>query len=189
MNNKLSKHFLLLGCVGVLVAPNAYAQEIEMSPLAAPEISEGDVRLPQKEDKPSVEVIDAGGTSVEEEEEAMVSFPAVKLRALDKITARTVSFDVAVGETVKFGDIYIRPQICKEPPPIEDPESSAFLQIWEKADEGAKWNFSGWMFASSPALSAMDHPVYDVWVLDCIEAIEEENNDAEADEKEEEAKE
>jgi hypothetical protein len=117
----------------------------------------------------------------------MEVFPAVRLRALDKITARTVSFDVKVGETVKFGDVYIRPQTCKEPPPIEEPESLAFLQIWEKTPENkSKWIFSGWMFASSPGLSAMDHPVYDVWVLDCVDAkdvkpAETENVDADKD--------
>lgn len=52
---------------------------------------------------------------------------------------------------------------------MEKPESAAFLQIWEKkpADEKPKWVFSGWMFASNPSLSAMDHPVYDVWVINC----------------------
>lgn len=113
----------------------------------------------------------------------MDSYPVVKLQSLDKITARTMTFEANVGNTVKFGSLYIKVQACRKAPPIEQPESAAFLQIWEvkssadkegdvgKKDapkEDAQWIFSGWMFASSPALSHMDHPVYDVWVLDCL---------------------
>ena len=100
----------------------------------------------------------------------MDDYPIVKLRSLDKVTARTVTFEAHVGSTVKFGPLYIKVQACRKAPPIESPESAAFLQIWEvtPADE-AQWVFSGWMFASSPGLSPMDHPIYDVWVLDCLE--------------------
>lgn len=97
-------------------------------------------------------------------------YPVVKLRSLDKITARTMTFEAKVGSTVRFGEIYIKVQSCRKPPPVEKSEAAAFLQIWQanEAKETSKWIFSGWMFASSPALSAMDHPVYDVWVLDCL---------------------
>lgn len=99
-------------------------------------------------------------------------FDTVVLRSLDKITARTTTFEVQVGKTVQFGTIYIRPQSCRETPPVEEPESAAFLQVWEKRPDAldSEWVFSGWMFASSPGLSPMDHPVYDVWVLDCKNA-------------------
>lgn len=99
----------------------------------------------------------------------MIEFPRVKLQSLDKITARTMTFEADVGSTLRFGPLYIRVQKCKKTPPIEKPESAAFLQIWQ-VDPGAEpeWVFSGWMFSSSPALSAMDHPIYDVWVLDCL---------------------
>jgi hypothetical protein len=81
-----------------------------------------------------------------------------------------MTFEVKVGNTVKFGPIYIKVQACRKAPPIDAPESAAFLQIWEVTPKGeSKWIYSGWMFASSPALSAMDHPIYDVWVLDCLE--------------------
>jgi len=92
----------------------------------------------------------------------------VKVRILDKITANTETFDLEIGKTVAYGSMRIRPMTCKKAPPIEEPESTAFLQIWEKTFEGNdEWIFSGWMFASSPSLSAMEHPVYDVWVIDC----------------------
>lgn len=97
-------------------------------------------------------------------------YPSIKLRSLDKITARTLTFDAQVGNTVKFGDIYIKIQTCRKPPPVEKNESAAFLQIWQvnKIKKESKWIFSGWMFASSPALSGMNNSVYDVWVIDCF---------------------
>jgi hypothetical protein len=99
-----------------------------------------------------------------------IDFPVVKLRSLDKTSARTSIFEAAVGSTVKFGDVYIKVQACRKAPEMEQPEAAAFLQVWDvNAEEKAEWIFSGWMFASSPGLSAMDHPIYDVWVLDCLE--------------------
>jgi hypothetical protein len=100
----------------------------------------------------------------------MEDYPVVKLQSLDKITARTMTFEARVGSTLKYGPLYIKIQACRKAPPIEQPEAAAFLQIWEVTPENdAKWVFSGWMYASSPALSPMDHPVYDVWVLDCLQ--------------------
>ena len=94
----------------------------------------------------------------------------VVLRALDKVTATTKDFKVPVGESLKYGSLDIKVQHCEKKPPEEVPEVYAFLQIFEKQpkhDEPVKL-FSGWMFASSPALSALEHPVYDIWVLDCV---------------------
>lgn len=105
----------------------------------------------------------------------MQDLPVIKLQSIDKITGRTLTFEARVGSTVKYGPLYIKVQACRKAPPIERPESAAFLQIWEMTSEkDSKWVFSGWMFASSPALSAMDHPIYDVWVLDCLEKKTEE---------------
>lgn len=102
---------------------------------------------------------------------SLIDQDTVVLQLLDKMTARTSSYDVQVGKTVKFGTLYIKTQACRKSSPVEKPEAAAFLQIWEvKPEEKPQWIFSGWMFASSPALSAMDHPVYDVWVIDCKNA-------------------
>ncbi len=99
----------------------------------------------------------------------MEDYPVIKLQSLDKVTARTMTFEARVGSTVKFGPLYIKIQACRKTPPIEKPESAAFIQVWEvTAEDKAQWVFSGWMFSSSPALSPMDHPIYDVWVLDCL---------------------
>jgi hypothetical protein len=101
----------------------------------------------------------------------MEDMPVVKLRAMDKVSARTVTFETGVGSTVKFGSLYIKIQTCRRAAPVEQPEAASFLQIWEAdVSENSQWVFSGWMFSSSPGLSAMDHPIYDVWVLDCLSA-------------------
>lgn len=95
------------------------------------------------------------------------------LRTIDKVSARTHTFEVPVDKTVKFGSsLFIRVRACRKSQPLDQPENAAFLQIWEKkpAEAKSKWVFSGWMFSSSPALSAMEHPVYDVWVIECKNA-------------------
>lgn len=103
---------------------------------------------------------------------ATIDTSIARLQSIDKVTARTLTFEVNVGSTVKFGSLYIKLQACRKAPDIEEPESAAFMQIWEVSGEDterekANWVYSGWMFASSPGLAAMDHPIYDVWVLGC----------------------
>ena len=101
----------------------------------------------------------------------MSDHPIVKMKALDKSTARTVTFEAKVGSTIEYGSLFIKVQACRKSEPLEKPENAAFLQIWEVPlhAEKSEWVFSGWMFSSSPALSAMDHAVYDVWVLECLD--------------------
>ena len=108
------------------------------------------------------------------------------LRALDKITGRSTDIDVKVGEPVVFGSLKVELQVCYQTPPEEAPESAAFLKIVstqpvavetmeaavdaedvETVSEENPELFSGWMYASSPGLSALEHPVYDVWVIRC----------------------
>lgn len=90
------------------------------------------------------------------------------LRGLDKVTARVFTVEAPIGQVVRTGTLEIIARICDKRPPEETPESAAFLDIWEvRPGEPAESVFRGWMFASSPALSAMEHPVYDVWVVDC----------------------
>jgi len=94
------------------------------------------------------------------------------LQGLDKTTARISKFDAPVGKAVRFGRLIITVRACVKHPPEEEPESAAFLQIDEvRAGERnsvvSQRVFSGWMFASSPALSALENPIYDIGVLDC----------------------
>lgn len=93
----------------------------------------------------------------------------VLLQGLDKVTARTSSFEAPIGADVRFGTLDIIVKRCVKAPPEDSPESAAFIEIKEvRPEEEPRVLFSGWMFASSPALSALEHPVYDVWVKDCL---------------------
>ena len=93
----------------------------------------------------------------------------VMLQGLDKVTARVKTIEAELGQTVQFGSLEIVAKRCFKRPPEESPESAAFLEIREiRQGEDSRTLFSGWMFASSPALSALEHPVYDVWVKDCL---------------------
>ncbi|HSV28035.1 MAG TPA: DUF2155 domain-containing protein [Candidatus Omnitrophota bacterium] len=97
-----------------------------------------------------------------------LSLDTAILGGLDKVTAKVVSIEAPVGQPVRFGTLEIIARACKKRRPEESPESAAFLDVWElKPGFPAQSLFRGWMFASSPALSAMEHPVYDIWVLDC----------------------
>lgn len=99
---------------------------------------------------------------------AAAPYDIAVLQGMDKVTARVSTIEAPVGEVVKFGALEIIARNCDKRPPEETPESASFLDIWEvHQGEAAVSLFRGWMFASSPALSAMEHPVYDVWVLDC----------------------
>lgn len=92
----------------------------------------------------------------------------VLLRALDKITARITEIELPIGEETRFGTLSIRAKYCRTRPPIEPPETFAFLEIDDiKRSGGSERVFEGWMVASSPSLNALEHAVYDVWVLNC----------------------
>jgi len=98
---------------------------------------------------------------------------AVVLRTLDKVTATTKDYTVTLGDTLSYGSLTIDAVHCEKRPPEEPPETYAFLKIKNtkldgKGSDGEQETlFSGWMFASRPAVSALDHGVYDVWVIDC----------------------
>lgn len=97
-----------------------------------------------------------------------LSLDVAVLQGLDKVTAHVLTIEAPVGRPVRFGTLEIIARACKKRRPEESPESAAFLDVWElRPDQPAQSLFRGWMFASSPALSAMEHPVYDIRVLDC----------------------
>ncbi|BBK36189.1 hypothetical protein STAQ_12670 [Allostella sp. ATCC 35155] len=90
------------------------------------------------------------------------------LQALDKILGRTSTIEAAVGQRVRFGTLDIVVRACRNRPPDEPPDSLAFLEIGDQPPgEERRVVFTGWMFASSPAVSALEHAVYDVWVKTC----------------------
>lgn len=91
------------------------------------------------------------------------------LQGLNKVTARISTIEAPIDKPVRFGTLEVVVRTCSKTPPEEPPESAAFVEIYEaRPGEERVGLFSGWMFASSPALSAMEHPVYDVWVVDCM---------------------
>ena len=98
---------------------------------------------------------------------------AVVLRTLDKVTATTEDYTVRIGDELKYGSLTVVVKHCEKKPPEDVPETYAFLQIDDlkldgKGDAGEQERvFSGWMMASNPAISALDHSVYDIWVIDC----------------------
>lgn len=90
------------------------------------------------------------------------------LQTLDKITGRVRTMEAPIEQPVRFGTLDIVAHVCRQRPPEEPPESAAFLEIREsKPGESPRMLFVGWMFASSPAISALEHPVYDVWIIEC----------------------
>jgi hypothetical protein len=87
---------------------------------------------------------------------------------LDKITGRIISFEVGMSETVQFGSLLITDRVCYTRPPTEAPQTDTFVQVdVVDADKTTKRIFSGWMFAASPGLNALDQPVYDIWLTGC----------------------
>jgi hypothetical protein len=94
--------------------------------------------------------------------------PTAVFSGLDKITGRTITFDVAINETVQFGALQVTPRACYSRPPTETPRTDAFVAVDEVTLQGeVRRIFTGWMFASSPGLHAVEHPIYDVWLTDC----------------------
>jgi hypothetical protein len=99
---------------------------------------------------------------------APIANPVATFSGLDKITARLTSFDVYLNETVQFGSLQITPRACYTRPPDETQRTSVFVEVDQVSLTGSsKRIFTGWMFADSPALNAIDDAVYDFWLVDC----------------------
>jgi len=97
-----------------------------------------------------------------------IANPTAVFSGLDKISGRIITFDVALNETVQFGALQVTPRACYTRPPTETQNTTAFIEVDEitlKAE--IRRIFSGWMFANSPGLNAVEHPIYDVWLIDC----------------------
>ena len=97
-----------------------------------------------------------------------IANPTAVFDGLDKITGRIITFDVKIDETVQFGTLQITPRVCFTRPPADQPQTDGFVQV-DEIDERKqeKRIFSGWMFADSPGLHGVEHPIYDVWLTDC----------------------
>ncbi len=99
---------------------------------------------------------------------AKIANPKAVFSGLDKITGRITSFDASIGETVQFGALQVTPRVCYTRPPTETPLTDGFVEVDEVTLQGeVRRIFTGWMFAASPGLHAVEHPIYDVWLTDC----------------------
>jgi hypothetical protein len=97
-----------------------------------------------------------------------IKHPTAVFEGLDKITGRIISFEVAIDETVQFGSLQITPRVCFTRPPTEAPRTDVFVEVDEVTEKQTYSRlFTGWMFAASPGLHGIEHPVYDIWLTDC----------------------
>jgi hypothetical protein len=94
--------------------------------------------------------------------------PVAQFSGIDKITGRTITFDVYINETVQFGALQVTPRVCYSRTDNEAPGSDSFVEVDEiTLDRKIRRIFTGWMYADSPGLNAVEHPVYDVWLKGC----------------------
>ncbi len=94
--------------------------------------------------------------------------PVAEFTGVDKITGRIITFDVYIDETVQFGALQVTPRVCYSRPVTEEPKTDSFVEVDEiTLDRKIRRIFTGWMFAESPGLNAVEHPVYDVWLKSC----------------------
>ncbi|HXV31930.1 MAG TPA: DUF2155 domain-containing protein [Sinorhizobium sp.] len=99
---------------------------------------------------------------------ARVANAVAVFSGIDKITGRITTFDVYIGETVQFGALQVTPRVCYSRDETEAPKTTTFVEVEEiTLDRKIRRIFTGWMFADSPGLNAVEHPVYDVWLQSC----------------------
>ena len=97
-----------------------------------------------------------------------ITNPVAEFTGIDKITGRIITFDVYVNETVQFGALQVTPRVCYSRPEAEEPQTDSFVEVDEiTLDRKIRRIFTGWMFAESPGLNAVEHAVYDVWLKAC----------------------
>jgi len=94
--------------------------------------------------------------------------PVAEFSGIDKITGTIHTFDVYMDETVQFGALQVTPRVCYSSPETEEPKTDAFVEVNEiTLNREIRRIFTGWMFAESPGINAIEHPVYDVWLKSC----------------------
>jgi hypothetical protein len=153
----------------LLIASSAFAQELELekeqnadTPVFSEDM-ENNIQIPIIN-----EGIEQNLDGVEETEEPKIRVPGlpvdtVILQGLNKVTTKTYTIKANIGNTIKFGNLLIEIKSCWKSPPEERPENAVLMDI----EENGERLFLGWMFSSSPAISALEHPVYDITVIEC----------------------
>lgn len=152
--------YILAGVIAATAAAaevNSTPPSSATTPSAAPTAAPAPAETAQKPDQTSEPqpTQPVGGTSL-------------LMGGLDKITGRPANIVAPIGKPVHFATFTITARYCYSTPPSEPPETTAFVQIEDhRPDQPARRIFSGWMYGSSPSLNAVEHPLYDVWVISC----------------------
>lgn len=151
--------------------------DVEQRPLPPPDKSRSSPALgrqptwsspPSSGQQPQPDLAAPAEEPVPEPPTPKIANPTAVFAGLDKITGRVTTFDVAINETVRFGALEITPRVCYTRPPTELPHTDGFVEVDELTLQGElRRIFTGWMFAASPGLNAVEHPIYDVWLTDC----------------------
>jgi hypothetical protein len=158
---------------GIAVAPPQPGQGVAVAPPPAnpsPGLPPG-----QKQPKGVPGSVPGAAATLQPGDEVVTEPPATKIvnkkasfSGLDKITGRIINFDADIGETVQFGALRVKTDACYTRPATETTNTDAFVEVDEITLQGeVKRIFSGWMFAASPGLHGVEHPIYDIWLTDC----------------------
>jgi hypothetical protein len=158
---------------GIAVAPPQPGQGVAVappSPNPLPGLPPG-----QKQPKSVPGSVPGAAATLQPGDEVVTEPPATKIvnkkasfSGLDKITGRIINFDAEIGETVQFGALRVKTDACYTRPATETTNTDAFVEVDEITLQGeVKRIFSGWMFAASPGLHGVEHPIYDIWLTDC----------------------
>lgn len=170
---RLLPRIVLLALAAWLHAASGYAQVLVPSPppAVAPASQDTVVEDPDSDvdDTPAAAAPDASTAAPIKPAQAQTDFNLVTLTLLNKVTARAETIDAPIGSSVRFGTIEIIAHSCWKSPPDQQPENAALLDISEvRQGEAPARIFLGWMFSSSPGLSSLENPFYDVSVVACL---------------------
>jgi hypothetical protein len=151
---------------GVAVAPPQPNQGVAVAPPGANPLPGG--QRQQKGVPQTPATLQPGDEVVSEPPAQKIVNKKASFSGLDKITGRIINFDEDIGETVQFGALRVKTDACYTRPATEAANTDAFVEVDEITLQGeVKRIFSGWMFAASPGLHGVEHPIYDIWLTDC----------------------
>jgi hypothetical protein len=162
------KHPILISTAAALVLLNAAGAQTDTAPVAdAPPLAT--TPSPAVPQAPAAAAPAPAATPQPEAPSGPPAHAVLEIRALDKVTGKASIIMAPLNTPVHFATLTITARSCYSTPPSETPETSAFLQISDhRPDQPERRVFSGWMYASSPGLNSMQHPLYDVWAIACI---------------------
>jgi hypothetical protein len=151
---------------GIAVAPPQPNQGVAVAPPGANPLPGG--QRQQKGVPQAPATLQPGDEVVSEPPAQKIVNKKASFSGLDKITGRIINFDEDIGETVQFGALRVKTDACYTRPATEAANTDAFVEVDEITLQGeVKRIFSGWMFAASPGLHGIEHPIYDIWLTDC----------------------